>query len=80
MGWKDPGSSYSSLVTHLDQNNYSLPTGKGSIHANSSIEFVTRVIKAEPWVLQVLREGVKLDLVEEPPVDYVENNNKLIGS
>ena len=39
---------------------------------------MNRVIEAEPWVLQVLKEGVRLEFFCTPPLEYAEDNNKEI--
>ena len=44
--------------------------------SEKSIQFMNKVIEAEPWVLQVLKEGVRLEFFQAPPVEYAEDNNK----
>ena len=44
--------------------------------SEKSIQFMNKVIEAEPWVLQVLKEGVRLEFFCTPPLEYAEDNNK----
>ncbi len=47
----------------------------GQIHDPQFFEFWEKVLESPPWILDVLKNGYKLPLKEEPP-RYQEQNNK----
>ena len=71
LGWDDPSTTLAQLIQNLSQAGYNLDAERVSIHSEKSIQFMNKVIEAEPWVLQVLKEGVRLEFFRAPPVEYI---------
>ena len=75
-GWDDPELTVTDLLRFLSNRNYKLTGDHHSIHDHSSIKFMREVVGADSWVLDILRQGVKLDWAASPPENYSEQNNR----
>ena len=70
----DQFSLITSELDRFDKLNFTIPSGVKSIHNNSSIDFYSSIFKQDPWVLNVLRNGLTFDFLSLPS-HYQENNN-----
>ena len=54
IGWENPEHTYKDLVQVLESNNFILTDKKHDIHSVDSIKFMSDIIGAEGWVLDIL--------------------------
>ena len=76
MGWTNPENTCNKLIEHFNETGFCLVPEIHSIHHEQSIKFMTNIIKAEGWVLNILTSGVRLDFNTVIPASYIEPNNK----
>lgn len=75
LGWEDPKATDSFIRSWLKDNSYVIDNSP-SIHSDNSIRFMTHVIKADLFVLNIMKQGVTLDFEHQPPNEYYEPNNR----
>ena len=77
LGWNDPEKTFEAAKEFLISKGFSVDQSKPlSIHHPTCIRFMSEIVEAEQWVLDVAREGVSLDLNISPHETYQERNNK----
>ena len=76
IGWENPELTFKDLVQVLESNNFILTDKKHDIHSVDSIKFMSDIIGAEGWVLDILKSGVKIDFNQRLPTTYQEPNNQ----
>ena len=77
MGWQNPKETFETFETFLAEKGFKVsPNEKLSIHNPNSVKFLEEIVMAEPWVVEVAREGVALNLKIGHSETYYEKNNK----
>ena len=75
IDWEKPEKTYNNIKDYFSFHGFSLQDGKKSIHDPKSVEIMTSIIKADSYVINILKEGLKLEFTQAP-TPYEERNNK----
>ena len=73
--WDTPEAHFDSFVDKFQRQGHRLAeAGSRSIHSERSLHFMSHVIHADPEVLDILKNGLKLQLIREPQPFETKNN------
>ena len=73
--WHTPEAHFDSFVDKFQRQGHRLAeAATRSIHSERSLHFMSHVIHADPEVLDILENGLKLQLIREPQPFASKNN------
>ena len=69
-----PEKCFNLYLESFVKNGFNLEDSDRSIHSFSSMNYMDKIIKADPWVLETLKHGLVINLASEPK-PFEERNN-----